>query len=221
MSFINSPFLSESEILPWEPSFILREQSRVWGHRTWLVRAPLAAVSSIWKACPLGNEADTSLNHTQPVDLVSPHQQPNPFSLHQTLFHRWPPYTSASTPLCNAEFEREKENKVACGFGPWHDGRVWQAFIKVETKRKEETEHKGSKPSMMWTLDEAFCVRKMTVFKEEDQRRDFGAAWRKHTDWLREGELICMECMEIWWIFFFPSQQSLRDKSPGKGAVGV
>lgn len=126
--------------IPWEPSFILREQSRVKGQGTWLVRAPHPALGFMWKACPLGNE-DTSLTHTQPVGLVSPQPPPNPFSLHprQTLSHHGPPYTSESTPLCNAERQREK---ITHGFGLWYDGWVWQVFMEVETKGKESKQPK-------------------------------------------------------------------------------
>jgi len=53
------------QIAPRQSRSLLKKQSRVLGQRTWLVRAPPAAVSSMWKSCPLGNEADTSLNHTQ------------------------------------------------------------------------------------------------------------------------------------------------------------
>ncbi len=126
--------------IPWEPSFILREQSRVKGQGTWLVRAPHPALVFMWKACPLGNE-DTSLNHTLPVGLVSPQPPPNLFSLHpsQTLSHHGPPYTSESTPLCNAERQR---GIVTDGFGLWFDGWAWEVFMEDETKGKENKQPK-------------------------------------------------------------------------------
>ncbi len=156
--------------IPGEPSFILREQSRVKGQGTWLVRAPHPALGFMWKACPLGNE-DTSLNPTQPVGLFSPQPPPNPFSLHpsQTLSHHGPPYTSESTPLCK-DNEGKSQMDLGCDMMDGFDRFLW---------RLRQRERKICNPSMVQTLDKDFCVEKNNCVQGKRSKEGFRSSLKE------------------------------------------
>lgn len=92
--------------------------------------------------------------------------------------------------------------------------------------RLRQRERKGSNPSMVRTLDEAFCVEKNDCVQGKRSKEGFWSSL-KEAYWLTARRWIDLygvhgSMMDFFLDFlFFSSQQSLKDKSPGKGAGGV